>query len=146
MRKFPALVATSSLRSFTEGHSNPTVPLPDSRTTMSKSFKHEPLWAKASKVCRINQDDIAMAKQLGLKPRTLMKNHPSPSQQWKLPVKQWIHQLHEKRFGPKNTGAGSRLTNPGPRPPAEPNPLMEPQAVILFDRTPPPPDLDDCPF
>ncbi len=36
-----------------------------------------------------------MARELGLKPRSLIKNLPSPQQQWKLPVKQWIHELHE---------------------------------------------------
>ena len=56
---------------------------------MSQSFKHDPLWAKAKKVCRISQEDIAMAKQLGLKPRTLMKNNPSPNQQWKLRRVHW---------------------------------------------------------
>jgi len=30
-----------------------------------------------------------MARELGLNPRTLIKNIPSPTQQWKLPVKQW---------------------------------------------------------
>jgi hypothetical protein len=84
---------------------------------MSQSFKHDPLWAKAKKVCHISQEDIAMAKQLGLKPRTLMKNNPSPNQRWKLPVKQWIRELYEKRFGPRKTGA-----------------------------PPPPLDSDNCPF
>jgi hypothetical protein len=40
-----------------------------------------------------------MARELGLNPRTLIKNIPSASQQWKLPVKQWIHELYEKRSG-----------------------------------------------
>ena len=40
-----------------------------------------------------------MAKELGLTPRSLINNIPSSSQQWKLPVKQWIHELYEKRTG-----------------------------------------------
>jgi hypothetical protein len=28
-----------------------------------------------------------------------MKNQPNPSQRWKLPVKSWIRELHEERFG-----------------------------------------------
>jgi len=40
-----------------------------------------------------------MARELGLKPRSLIKNIPSPQQQWKLPVKQWIHELYEKKTG-----------------------------------------------
>lgn len=66
---------------------------------MSKPFKHDPQWAKAKQVCRLNMEDVQMAKELGLSPKTLMKNQPSPSQQWKLPVKLWIRELHTKRFG-----------------------------------------------
>lgn len=40
-----------------------------------------------------------MARELGLNPRSLIKNIPSPIQQWKLPVKQWIHELYEKKTG-----------------------------------------------
>ncbi len=40
-----------------------------------------------------------MAKELGLNPRSLIKNIPSPTQQWKLPVKQWIHELYEEKIG-----------------------------------------------
>ena len=40
-----------------------------------------------------------MAKELGIGPKSLMKSIPGPSQQWKLPVKLWIRELHEKRFG-----------------------------------------------
>lgn len=56
-------------------------------------------WAKAKVKCRINQKDIEMAKKLGIGPRSLMKNIPSPQQRWKAPVKIWIHDLYEKRFG-----------------------------------------------
>ena len=45
---------------------------------MSKPPKHDPLWAKAKQVCRLNLEDIAMAKALGMKPKSLMKNQPSP--------------------------------------------------------------------
>ena len=40
-----------------------------------------------------------MARELGLNPRSLIKNIPSPNQQWKLPVKQWIHELYKKKSG-----------------------------------------------
>lgn len=70
---------------------------------MTKSSKkenpHDPLWAQAKRVCRLNADDIRMAKKLGIAPRALMKNNPSKSQKWKQPVKAWIHTLYEKRFG-----------------------------------------------
>lgn len=62
-----------------------------------KAEQHDPKWAEAKKVCRLNMDDIRKAKELGLTPRTLMKNVPSPSQRWKAPVKEWIQDLYEKR-------------------------------------------------
>jgi len=55
--------------------------------------------AKAKQVCCLNMEDIRMAEELGLSPKTLMKNQPSPSERWKLPVKLWIHELYAKRFG-----------------------------------------------
>jgi hypothetical protein len=58
---------------------------------------HDPAWANAKKVCRLNTEDIRMAKELGLSPRALMKNVSSPTQQWKAPVKFWIRDLYEKR-------------------------------------------------
>ena len=67
-----------------------------------KSFEHDPKWAKAKKLCRLNMEDIRMAKELGIGPKSLMKNIPGPSQQWKLPVKLWIRELHEERFGRRN--------------------------------------------
>lgn len=66
---------------------------------MSKPFKHDLKWAEAKTRCRLNMEDIRKAKQLGISPKALLKNIPSPSQKWKLPVKLWIAELHEKRFG-----------------------------------------------
>ena len=40
-----------------------------------------------------------MAKELGLNPRSLIKNIPSPEQRWKLPVKQWIRTLYDTKTG-----------------------------------------------
>jgi hypothetical protein len=64
----------------------------------------DPQWAKAKNVCRLNMDDIRMAKELGFSPQSLIKNLPSPRQAWKLSVKDWIRELHEKRFGRKTSG------------------------------------------
>jgi hypothetical protein len=55
------------------------------------------LWAEAKKKCRLNMEDIALAKRLGLNPRSLIKNIPSKSQQWKAPVKDWLHEIDAKR-------------------------------------------------
>jgi hypothetical protein len=60
---------------------------------------YDPQWAKAKTVCRLNMEDIRMAKALGMSPKSLLKNNPSPTQRWKAPVKFWIRELYEKRFG-----------------------------------------------
>ena len=67
------------------------------KKTSKTAPKHDPQWAKAKKVCRLNMDDIRKAKELGLSPQTLIKNVPGPSQQWKTPVKVWIQELYEQR-------------------------------------------------
>lgn len=54
-------------------------------------------WAEAKKKCRLNADDIALAKRLGLNPKSLIKNIPSKSQPWKAPVKVWLHEIDDKR-------------------------------------------------
>ena len=66
------------------------------RKTKAK-VKHDPAWAKTKKVCRLNMADIRIAKELGLSPSALIKNVPSPTQQWKAPVNVWIRDLYEKR-------------------------------------------------
>ncbi|MDP8240022.1 MAG: hypothetical protein P9X24_13100 [Candidatus Hatepunaea meridiana] len=59
--------------------------------------KRDALWADAKRRCRLSMEDIQMAKEMGLNPRSLIKNIPSPSEQWKTPVKQWIREMYEKR-------------------------------------------------
>ena len=54
-------------------------------------------WQEAKKKCRLNSEDIALAKRLGLNPRSLIKNIPSKSEPWKAPVKDWLHDMDEKR-------------------------------------------------
>lgn len=56
-------------------------------------------WAEAKKLCRLNDEDVRMARELGMSPRDAIKNRPNRSEQWKEPVKDWIHDLYEKRFG-----------------------------------------------
>ena len=55
------------------------------------------LWQEAKRKCRLNAEDIALAKRLGLNPRSLIKNIPSKSQPWKAPVKVWLHEMDAKR-------------------------------------------------
>ena len=59
--------------------------------------KKEALWIEAKRKCRLNMEDIRMAKEMGLNPRSLIKNIPLQSEQWKLPVKEWIRQMYQKR-------------------------------------------------
>src|SRR5260370_41776817 len=56
-------------------------------------------WPEAKKLCRLNQDDIEMAKRLGFGPDALIRARPDPKQKWKLPVKYWVRELYEKGFG-----------------------------------------------
>ncbi|MBW8351158.1 hypothetical protein K0H71_17175 [Bacillus sp. IITD106] len=62
------------------------------------SKKNSQAWAEAKKRCRLNETDIQMAKELGMTAKSLIKNIPSPNQQWKAPVKIWIRELYEKKF------------------------------------------------
>ena len=57
-----------------------------------------------------------MAKELGFKPRSLIKNVPAKSQPWKAPVGQWIRDLHAKRFGVARESRPNREDEPGPGP------------------------------
>ena len=57
----------------------------------------EQMWQDAKKKCRLNNDDIALAKRLGLNPRSLVKNIPSKSEPWKAPVSVWLHEIEAKR-------------------------------------------------
>ena len=64
---------------------------------MADRMKREAEWAKAKRVCRLNVETVRMAKELGLNPRSLMKNIPSKSQPWKAPVHVWIRDMYEAR-------------------------------------------------
>lgn len=57
----------------------------------------EALWQDAKKKCRLNNEDIKIAKALGLNPKSLIKNIPSKTEQWKAPVSVWIREIQEKR-------------------------------------------------
>jgi hypothetical protein len=65
-------------------------------------------WAEAKRLCRLNAEDVRMAKELGLNPRKLIKNIPSPSQPWKLPVKFWIRELYARKHPGASPGQPSR--------------------------------------
>lgn len=62
-----------------------------------KGGKHSADWAKAKKLCRLSMEDIRMAKEMVLNPRSLIKNIPSKNEQWKALVKDWIRDMYAKR-------------------------------------------------
>jgi hypothetical protein len=64
---------------------------------MARNRKRGDDWAEAKRLCRLSQEDLRMARALGLNPRTLIKNIPSPSQRWKAPVREWVRELYRKR-------------------------------------------------
>lgn len=60
------------------------------------AYKQE-LWDEAKKRCRLNEEDMRMAKEMGLNPKSLIKNIPNKNEQWKAPVKVWIREMYEER-------------------------------------------------
>ncbi len=54
-------------------------------------------WKKAKKLCRLNEEDIRIAREMGLNPKSLIKNIPGKDQQWKEPVKEWLWSIWEDR-------------------------------------------------
>ena len=66
---------------------------------MAARHQKEKEWKTVKKRCLLNDEEVNMAKELGISPRSLIKNIPSPSQRWKLPVKEWVRYLHFKKFG-----------------------------------------------
>jgi len=87
------------------------------------------LWKKAKSKCRLNNEDIERAKRLGLNPKSLMKNVPSPSQQWKAPVSVWLKEIEEKRqkkSEQKKRRKEKAAANKTPAPPADKQNPAEP--------------------
>jgi len=62
-----------------------------------KKFDQQQLWAEAQRRCRLSDEAVRMAKELGIGPRRLIKNIPAPTQQWKAPVEDWVRDLYDKR-------------------------------------------------
>ena len=57
----------------------------------------EQMWQDAQKKCRLSPEDVALAKRLGLNPRSLIKNIPSPKESWKAQVREWLHEMDAKQ-------------------------------------------------
>jgi len=111
---------------------------------MAQKDKRDENWVEAKRRCRLNQDDIRMAKELGMNPRSLIKNIPSKSQQWKAPVKYWIRDLYEKK---QMKMARRRASKSGKSSPATPatsrlSEAIPPDVNFQFDHGPIPADPD----
>ena len=85
---------------------------PQPKKKAKKRPGYDPQWAEAKKRCRLNLEDIRMAKELGLNPRKLMRNNPSPQEPWKAPVREWIRDLYRRRHP---QAAKGRIRNSGDR-------------------------------
>lgn len=64
--------------------------------------KKEAEWKEAKKMCKLNDETLTLAKEMGLNPRSLIKNIPNKSEQWKAPVSIWIQDMYEKRQAKAN--------------------------------------------
>jgi hypothetical protein len=100
----------------------------------------EERWREAKRKCRLNNDDIALAKRLGLNPRSLIKNIPNKNELWKAPVKEWLRSIDERRqekAGQKKLRKAAAQSPPPGQPGGDPPPSPPPDD---------PDDSDDLPF
>ena len=94
-----------------------------------KPGKKDEAWREAKRRCRLYDEEVRMAKELGLNPRSLIKNIPAKSQPWKAPENEWIRGLYAKRFGESHRPGTVR--NPE-RPPSQPAKLSSPRTPGLI--------------
>jgi len=66
-------------------------------------------WKDAQRRCKLSDEAVKMAKEIGLNPLSLMKNIPNKSEQWKAPVEEWIRDMYEKRHS-KNSRKPNKST------------------------------------
>jgi hypothetical protein len=72
--------------------------------------KDDSAWEEAQRRCRLSDEEVRMAKELGFQPKSLIKNIPSLSQKWKAPVSDWVRALHEKKIGSRKQAGGAAST------------------------------------
>lgn len=58
--------------------------------------KREDEWKEVKKRCKVGDETVRMAKELGINPRTMIKNIPSKAEKWKAPVDVWIREMYDK--------------------------------------------------
>ncbi len=67
---------------------------------MAKHKKRPATWSLAKYKCKVGDDTIRKAKELGMSPRTLIASNASRRDEpWKSPVAEWVDSLYEKRHG-----------------------------------------------
>ena len=66
------------------------------------TYKRTAEWEDAKKKCKLNAETLRMAKEMGLNPRSLIKNIPNKSEKWKAPVSVWIEDIYEERQAKSN--------------------------------------------
>ncbi|WP_256756635.1 hypothetical protein [Cohnella sp. WQ 127256] len=66
---------------------------------MTNKDKKAEQWKEAKVLCKLNDEDIRIAKEMGLNPLSLIKNIPAKDQLWKAPVKKWLRAMYEERQG-----------------------------------------------
>lgn len=59
--------------------------------------KKDQLWAEAKRRCRLSNEAVNMAKEMGLNPKSLIKNIPGPKEYWKAPVEDWLRDIYAGR-------------------------------------------------
>ena len=62
-----------------------------------KKKERDDRWDEAKRRCRLNAETLRMAKELGLNPRSLIKNIPNKAELWKAPVHVWVREMYERR-------------------------------------------------
>ena len=60
------------------------------------AYKQE-IWDEAKRKCRLGEEEIRMAKEMGLNPKSLIRNIPNNKEMRKAPVKDRIHDMYEIR-------------------------------------------------
>ena len=58
--------------------------------------KREDEWKEVKKRCKVGDETVRMAKELGINPKTMIKNIPSKAEKWKAPVDVWIREMYDK--------------------------------------------------
>src|SRR5262245_6139361 len=113
--------------------------------------QNEDAWREVKRRCRLNDEEVRMAKALGFQPRSLIKNIPSRSQPWKAPVNEWVRSLYEQKIGSPQPSAanapGQERRNADDPWPDNPHiadlPPLEDDFDTLFDESDREPPSDD---